>query len=71
MFPFVSVEEISLPLMVMLSTLKVSILLFASVMIAELAVSVPGTWLNLSVKYLPPTTAMLAATPPVSVPVPI
>ena len=40
--PFVSVVEIAFPLIVTLSTLRMSILLFESVMIALLAVSVPG-----------------------------
>ena len=50
---------IVLPLSCKLSTNKLSILLLLSVMIAELAVKVPGVWSAKSAKYLPPITNTL------------
>ena len=50
------VEVIVLPFNCKLSTSRLSILLLVSVMIAELAVSVPGAWSARSAKYLPPIT---------------
>ena len=47
-----------------------SIALFESTSNADEAVKVPGTWSVKLVKYLPPMTSILAATPSVSVPVP-
>ena len=44
------------PVTVMLPTLITSILLSEPTIIAELVVSVPGTWSSISVKYLPPIT---------------
>ena len=55
-FPFEFVEDMSLPLIVTLSTLRTSIYEFASTSKALLAVNVPTVWSNLSVKYLPPMT---------------
>ena len=69
--PLVFVDDIVLPSNFKLSTSHTSILPEASSRAAEDAVLTPRVWSNLSVKYLPPITSMLAATPAVSVPVPI
>ena len=47
--PFVSVDVMALPSNVKLSTFNALILLFASVMIADDAVSVPAVWSIISV----------------------
>ena len=63
--------EIVLPSMLILSTSHESILPAASSNTADDAVLTPCTWSIISVKYLPPITSIFAASPAVSVPVPI
>ena len=55
--------EITLPSKVNTSTFNWSILLLASVIIAEDAVRVPGVWSKNWVKYSPPTIAVLLDPP--------